>query len=89
MIWFAVQADRPHPVAFIYDFVIFEEYRRRGYGEQALLTIEDKVRELGFDTISLHVFGHNRAAQTLYDKVGYAVTDLWMSKKISITRRKS
>ncbi len=89
MIWFTARADRLHPSAFIYDFLIFEEDRRKGYGEQALLAVEEKVKEHGVDTISLHVFGHNHAAQALYDKAGYVVTDLWMSKKISITTRKS
>jgi len=82
MIWFAVPIGRPHPSAFVYDFSIVEEQRRKGYGEQALRAVEDKVRELGLDTISLHVFGHNHAARALYEKAGNAVTDLMMSKKL-------
>jgi len=79
MIWFALKDARPRPSAFIYDFLIFEEFRRRGYGSQALLAVEEKVRELGLDTVSLHVFGHNIGARALYEKMGYEITNINMS----------
>jgi ribosomal protein S18 acetylase RimI-like enzyme len=66
IIWFAVRDKASHPSAFIYDFVIYEEFRRRGYGRQTLTGLEEKAKELGLDTISLHVFGHNQAAIALY-----------------------
>ena len=84
MIWFAVDDARPQSAAFIYDFVIFEGFRRRGYGTQTLLAVEEKVRALGLDTISLHVFGHNRGARALYEKMGYEITNINMSKKLNI-----
>ena len=83
MIWFAVRDDASRPSAFIYDFRIDEEFRRSGYGRQTLMRLEEKVRELGLDTISLHVFGHNQAAIALYQMTGYEVTDLHMTKKLS------
>ncbi|HSO28244.1 MAG TPA: GNAT family N-acetyltransferase, partial [Anaerolineales bacterium] len=70
------------PTAFIYDFVIDEAYRRRGYGRLALLALEDKAREMGIDQIALHVFGHNHAARALYESVGYQVTNLQMAKAL-------
>ncbi len=45
--------------------------------------LEKKVREQGFDTVSLHVFGHNHAGRELYEKSGYVVTNVNMSKKIA------
>ena len=81
VLWIAVLRRKPAQ-AFIYDFIIFEPYRRRGYGRQALLAVEDKVRALGLDTIGLHVFGHNHGAIALYEKAGYEVTDIMMSKKV-------
>ncbi len=65
------------------DLAIFEQHRRRGYASEALRLLEEKVREQGLDTISLHVFGHNHAARELYEKSGYAVTNVNMSKKIA------
>ena len=82
VLWFAVSDHGSRPSAFVYDFVIFEPFRRRGYGIQALCALEEKVKELGIDTISLHVFGHNHAARALYEKMGYVVTNVNMSKSL-------
>jgi RimJ/RimL family protein N-acetyltransferase len=83
VIWFAVDYKRLEPLAFIYDFVIDEEFRRRGYGTRALQALEEKAKELGVTKISLHVFGHNHAAKALYEKVGYETTGVYMAKKVS------
>ena len=68
--------------AFIYDFLIHPPFRGQGLGKQAMLTLEDKVRELGAGKIALHVFAHNQTAFRLYGKVGYEITDYSMSKKL-------
>jgi RimJ/RimL family protein N-acetyltransferase len=81
VLWMAVPPWKP-PLAFVFDFIIFEPYRRRGYATQALETLEDKVRALGLATIGLHVFGHNHAARALYEKAGYEITDINMAKKL-------
>ncbi len=82
VLWFALPPWKP-PIAFIYDFLIYEPFRRRGYGEQALRALEEKVKSLGLDTIGLHVFAHNTAARALYEKAGYAVTNINMAKKLA------
>ncbi len=82
MIWFAVMRHGPRAQAFIYDFIIDEAHRRRGYGRQAMLAVEQEVKKLGLDTISLHVFGHNHAARALYEQLGYETTNINMSKKL-------
>jgi ribosomal protein S18 acetylase RimI-like enzyme len=81
VLWLAVPPWKP-PQAFVYDFLIYEPYRRRGYARQALLALEEKVRALGLDTIGLHVFGHNHAARALYEKAGYEITNINMAKKL-------
>ena len=83
MIWFERQEGSAQPVAFLYDFIIYEEFRRKGYGRRALAALETKVKEMGLDKISLHVFGHNKAALALYSKLGYEVTNILMSKEIA------
>jgi ribosomal protein S18 acetylase RimI-like enzyme len=85
VIWFAVRAGEGKPSAFIYDIVVDEAERGRGYGRQAMLALEDKVRALGLDTIGLHVFGHSTIARDLYLKVGYEITDYVMVKKLGET----
>lgn len=82
MLWMAVR-DQPARQAFIYNIEIDEQFRRRGYAEQAMLKLETEVRQLGLDTISLHVFGHNAKARPLYEKLGYEPTNILMAKKLS------
>ena len=83
MIWFALSDNGMRQSAFVYDFVIFEQFRRHGYGAQALRELEGEVKHLGLDTISLHVFGHNLPARALYEKMGYVITNVNMSKDLN------
>jgi RimJ/RimL family protein N-acetyltransferase len=83
LIWFAEKYQASRPSAFIYDFLIYEEHRRKGYGKQALIALEENVKELGIETIGLHVFAHNQAAIDLYQKTGYKMTNIRMAKKLS------
>jgi len=83
-IWLAVNAGWGKPIAFIYDLQIAEPYRRRGYATQALALVEDRARELGAETIALHVFGHNTAALALYEKAGFRATNINMVKDLHL-----
>ena len=82
VIWFAAQDRIGHGAAFIYDIVIDPDRRGHGYGRAAMEALEPLARSLGYDTIRLHVFGHNAVARHLYETVGYATTDLMMMKRI-------
>ena len=84
ILWFAVRYRASHPYAFVYDFLIYKEFRRHGYGTQAFAVLEERVRELGLDSISLHVFGHNQPAIALYQAAGYEIADLIMTKQLGI-----
>ena len=68
--------------AFIYDIIINKEERSKGFGEKALNFLESEVNKLGLKHIGLHVFGHNKIARGLYEKLGYEITNLWLEKKI-------
>ncbi len=83
MLWFAVNNRGPRPTAFIYDFIIDEPHRGQGYGRQALAALDQQAVALGVETISLHAFAHNQTAIALYQKLGYAITDVHMAKQIS------
>jgi RimJ/RimL family protein N-acetyltransferase len=78
-----VQFNGGEPQAFVYDVLIYEPFRRRGYAQQAFTLLEEKVRALHIQKISLNVFGHNQAAIALYTKLGYITTDLAMAKRLS------
>ena len=83
MIWLGRIMQGTKPAMFIYDFVIDEAHRRKGYGGQAMLAAEVQAKALGYDTIALHVFGHNHAARALYEKLGYEITNVNMAKKLT------
>ena len=82
MLWFARRESQGQPTAFVYEVRIDEAFRRRGYASQAFGEMETKVRELGWNRISLHVFGTNHAAIDLYHKLGYEVTNVLMAKTL-------
>jgi len=82
MIWFILELKRPIPVAFIFDFIIYEPFRRKGYGLKALKAVEKKADMMGAKRMELHVFAFNAAARALYEKAGYQVTNLNMAKRI-------
>jgi RimJ/RimL family protein N-acetyltransferase len=80
VLWISIIRDGPRPSAWLSDIKIYEEFRRKGYGELAMHALEEKVRSLGLFKIDLHVFGHNHPAQALYEKMGYRITNITMSK---------
>lgn len=85
MLWIAVQVRAGQRIAYVYDVSIKPEHRRKGHAAGAFIALENKARELGLSGIALHVFGHNRAAQALYAKLGYAPTNINMFKPLPCT----
>lgn len=82
MIWISQKAPTNPNEGFIYDFVIFEQYQGQGYGKKALKEVEITAKELGMNKIGLNVFGHNKIARSLYEKMGYEITNITMAKTI-------
>lgn len=76
-LWVQVKESR----AFIYDFLIHEEFRGKGYGKQALAAMDERLQSMNVDSVGLHVFGDNVRAQELYKKMGFEVAGLHMLKK--------
>ncbi len=81
-IWFAVEDRYGLRSAYLYDVEIHEQWRRLGHATRALKAVESLAAELGLVSIGLHAFGHNVGAQALYAKLGYAVTDINMVKRL-------
>ncbi|MCA1055838.1 GNAT family N-acetyltransferase [Rossellomorea aquimaris] len=79
ILWLAKQSEEK---AFIYDIKVDEDFQGKGYGKQAMKAIEDQAKEIGFNKIGLHVFGHNKIARSLYEKIGYTTTNVVMEKDI-------
>lgn len=79
-LWFQLSETLLYKMAFILDFIIFEPYRGRGYGQQTLKNLEDVAKSLDIHKMILHVFAHNTTAIALYEKLGYKNTDITMAK---------
>ncbi|HAA2534742.1 GNAT family N-acetyltransferase [Listeria monocytogenes] len=79
-IWFHVDETRSGKHAFIYDFVIFEAFRGKGFGTKTLEALYALAKEMQITKIELHVFAHNQTAIGLYNKVGFQNTDITMAK---------
>jgi GNAT superfamily N-acetyltransferase len=82
-LWYMLAEAEGTRQFFVVDIQIYEAYRRRGYGTQAFLAMEDQAREMGATTIALHLFADNHPARAMYRKLGYAGTDTSMAKQIA------
>ena len=79
VIWINTAAQK----AFIYDFIIEEDQRGKGYGTKALQALEKWAIQQGITEIGLHVFAHNQSAYQLYKKMGYLETDITMVRRFA------
>lgn len=82
-LWIAEQVRAGSKVAYVYDVEIAAAHRRKGHAMRAFEALEAEARALGFEGLALHVFGHNRGAQALYEKLGYRPTNIHMFKDIA------
>jgi RimJ/RimL family protein N-acetyltransferase len=82
MVWISPRDSGAGRSLWIYDIVVHERFRRRGYATRILHLLEDKARQLGAERVELHVFGHNHGARALYEKLGYTPTSIVMAKPV-------
>lgn len=82
MIWISQKSPTNLEEGFIYDFIIYEQYQGRGYAKAAMKEVEIVAKGMGMNKIGLHVFGHNKIARGLYEKMGYEITNITMAKSI-------
>jgi ribosomal protein S18 acetylase RimI-like enzyme len=82
-IWLALQQTGVLRTLTVVNILVYEQFRRRGYATQALRLAEEKARALGIERVTLQVFGHNTLAQSLYEKMGYRATNIYMAHDLS------
>ncbi|WP_034269002.1 GNAT family N-acetyltransferase [Actinospica robiniae] len=63
---------------FVFNIVVDEQERRRGYGRAMMRASFHWAREHGTASVGLHVFGHNTAARELYTSLGFRETNISM-----------
>ena len=82
ILWLKLSETSEGTTAFGYDFQVREPLRRKGYGRAFILAAEQECRALGVMSIGLNVFGHNLAAQSLYEQMGFTVTSIQMIRRL-------
>lgn len=81
-IWISAQVRGGQRVAWLSDIAVLPQFQRLGHARRALVALELEVQSLGLVGIALHVFGHNTAAQVLYQSLGFATTNINMFKAL-------
>jgi RimJ/RimL family protein N-acetyltransferase len=82
LLWISPRDSGAGRTLWIYDILVHDTFRRRGYASRILHLAEVKARELGAGKVELHVFGHNHGARALYEKLGYTPTSIVMAKPV-------
>ena len=82
-VWLRLDHEGPHTSAAIHDFLIYEEFRRKGYGRQAMAALENRLRELRIPSVLLWLQPENQVAQALCQKSGFDIVGYFMRKKLS------
>ena len=77
-LWYKLYDDGA--TAFILDFVVFKEFRGQGHGKAALAILEGQLAKSGTKQVKLRVAYKNDRARQLYEKVGFNITGINMSK---------
>ncbi|EFH83001.1 GNAT family N-acetyltransferase [Ktedonobacter racemifer] len=85
-VWLMIQQTGRLRYLTLVNILIYEAFRRQGHGTQTLQLIEGKAHALGLERITLHAFGHNREAISLYERVGYKITNVHMAKDVTIQK---
>ena len=80
--WYSLTAEDA-PRAFIYDLIVEDQYRGRGYGRQIMLLLEAEMKKRGVRRVGLNVFSFNTIAIGLYESLGFATTNRQMEKELS------
>ena len=81
-IWMEVLVRRGKIEAYLWDIVIDEKHRGKGYGKDTMMLMEDFVKKKGAGKISLNVFAYNHVARKLYTGAGYVDSAITMIKTL-------
>lgn len=77
-LWLMLRRRADALETFVYNIVVDEPRRGRGYGRAMMRESLRWAREHGTASVGLHVFGHNDAARALYASLGFRETNITM-----------
>jgi ribosomal protein S18 acetylase RimI-like enzyme len=81
-LWLADRSPQGAGGWFIYDIVVDEAFRGRGFGRKTMEAGEEFVRAYGGTRLGLNVFGPNLVARNLYESMDYQVMAVSMFKDL-------
>lgn len=81
-LWLASREERNAGGWYVYDIVIDEEFRGKGFGRSAMQAAEDYVKSQGGTRLALNVFGPNAVARGLYESLNYKTMTIGMRKDL-------
>ena len=81
-LWFGTMTRGTKKVAYLYQLHVHAQFRRKGYGHQAMRAFEREAHASGHDALALTVFAANSGAHRLYESVGYRASSIVMRKEL-------
>ena len=81
-LWYGTLVRGTKKIAFLYQVYIHDEFRRRGYGRQAMHALETGALKSGHNSLALNVSAINADARRLYEATGYSASSLMMLKDL-------
>ncbi len=73
-IWVSIVNNKQRNYSFLQWINIDEAYLRQSFAKQALVLLEEKLKNQGLKQLDLCVFAKNYAARKLYNKLDYKIT---------------
>jgi ribosomal protein S18 acetylase RimI-like enzyme len=81
-LWLATREKHTAGLWYVYDIMIDEEFRGKGFGRSTMRAAEDYVKSQGGTILELNVFGPNGVARALYESLGYQIMAIGMRKNL-------
>jgi GNAT superfamily N-acetyltransferase len=70
--------------AFVDEFFLLPEFRRRGIGKNVLARIASEARKLDINALHLEVARENQAARKLYSTAGFVARDKYLLMSLAL-----
>ena len=81
-LWYGTMVRGTKKVAFLNQIYVHAQFRRQGYGREAMHAFETEALKSQHNVLALNVSAINAAARRLYDTTGYSASSLTMLKEL-------
>ncbi|MHA6529930.1 GNAT family N-acetyltransferase [Paenibacillus sp. BAC0078] len=83
-LWYGKRRILEMDVSFIYDIIVYDSFRRAGYGTKMINFMGDLMKKEGVNKIVLNVFSNNKAANALYESMNFEILAEESGQKVMI-----